>query len=191
MQSGLKSSLILLLLGVAFLAIQSLPVAHACQCLGPGPVYYVFQHSDVVFAGTVVSIDWNLSTPITFAVSHVWKGPSAATLRLHTSTSESSCGFTFREGEKYLVYAWWNGQLSTGLCSGTKPLSQAQSDIYWLDHPTAPTAPLNYFLIVLAISALAVMSTSVWLIRRWNFKTSKSVRSYGGTDEALQYSQYS
>jgi len=136
----------------------------------------MYRQSDAVFAGTVLDINSSPLDPVnvTFAVSRVWKGASTTMVALTTSNSGASCGFSFQRGVEYLVYAKnYNDQLSTGLCSGTKLLSQAQNDVYWLDHPTAPTAPLNYFLIVLAISAVAVMSTSVWLIRRWNSRPPK------------------
>ncbi len=165
-----KASLTLLVLVAMFFTIGDVRVIYACTCAHRALAYELFQ-SDVIFAGLVYSVDWNLSTPITFAVSHVWKGPDTATLSLTTSPSEPSCGFKFQQGEKYLVFAnYWKGQLSTGLCSGTKLLSQAQGDIYWLD---LTTGILTDLLVLLAVSGAVLLLASVLLIRRWSLRLSK------------------
>jgi hypothetical protein len=47
-----------------------------------------------------------------------------------TPRSSAACGYSFTEGEEYLVYASGRGlRLRTGLCSGTKRLSEAQADL--------------------------------------------------------------
>jgi hypothetical protein len=54
---------------------------------------------------------------VTLVVGARWKGPEADTLRIHTGRGGGDCGFHFRVGESYLVFA--SGQadgLWTGIC---------------------------------------------------------------------------
>jgi len=89
-----------------------------------------------VFAGEVVDSeprqrpDVKRSTDpasATFRVAEVWKGPEQETVEVTTALSDASCGYPFREGEGYLVYA--SEGLQATLCSSTKPLSGAGADL--------------------------------------------------------------
>ncbi len=90
-----------------------------------------------MFSGEVVKIDRPspfksgaaLETD-TFRVSEVWKGPEQKTLEMHTALMGASCGYPFKEGQEYLVYAYTGKQgLEEGLCGATKPLSEAGADL--------------------------------------------------------------
>jgi hypothetical protein len=93
--------------------------------------------SEAVFSGEVVKIDrpspFKSSAALetdTFRVYEVWKGPEQRTLEVHTALIGASCGYPFKEGQEYLVYAY-NGKqgLQTDLCSQNKPLSKAEADL--------------------------------------------------------------
>ena len=66
-------------------------------------------------------------TTVGFEVSTVWKGPSYATAYLTTARSEASCGFTFDEGEEYIVYSRDGSTVS--LCSRTALLENAEAEL--------------------------------------------------------------
>jgi hypothetical protein len=65
----------------------------------------------------------------TLRVSEVWKGSERETLEVSTSSQEGACGYPFKEGQEYLVYAYGGQGLETDLCSQTKPLSEAGADL--------------------------------------------------------------
>ena len=55
-----------------------------------------------------------------------WKGPSYETLSLTTARMGASCGFTFVEGEEYIVYS--RDGATVNLCSRTRPVAEAEED---------------------------------------------------------------
>jgi hypothetical protein len=50
-------------------------------------------------------------------------------LEAKTPNGGSACGFPFKEGQEYLVYASGGRDLKVDLCSETKPLSEADPDV--------------------------------------------------------------
>ena len=111
--------------------------SHACSCVPPGPPSEALAESAVVFAGKVTSVrefedpdatTYSSTDPTTveFKVDTVWKGPSYETMSLTTARSDASCGFTFIEGEEYVVYSRDGATVS--LCSRTRSVAYAQED---------------------------------------------------------------
>jgi hypothetical protein len=94
-----------------------------------------------VFAGQVVNISkgkplslWEPNT-VSFRVSEGWKGPEQDTLEVTTPRGGASCGYPFKEGQEYLVYAYGKEEsLKVDLCSETTPLSKASADLEALDN---------------------------------------------------------
>jgi len=76
----------------------------------------------------------------TMRVSEVWKGTKQETLEVSTPASGAACGYPFKEGQEYLVYAYGKRDLKVNLCSGTKPLSKAGADLTVLGDGEKPTA---------------------------------------------------
>ena len=106
------------------------------------------EKSTTVFAGKVVDIDVpsgiviSSADPmkVTFDVSKVWKGPNYKTLVVTTARDGTSCGYSFKQGEEYIVYTYGEGdKLSTGICSRTKLLANAQEDLVGLGEGNLPT----------------------------------------------------
>jgi hypothetical protein len=59
----------------------------------------------------------------------VWKGPERETLEVTTPRGGAACGYPFKEGQEYLVYAYRKEEsLKVALCSETTPLSKASAD---------------------------------------------------------------
>ena len=139
--------MVLVVLGGVFLLPSQ--CAYACQCtMPPGSqdVERVLADSAAVFSGEVVKIDRpspfksgaDLETD-TFRVYEVWKGPEQRTLEVHTALMGASCGYPFKEGQEYLVYAYTGKQgFETDLCSQNKPLSEAGADLALLGDGQKP-----------------------------------------------------
>jgi hypothetical protein len=145
----------ILLIATSFL-IFSATSAIACKCIQSTPEES-FERAGTVFSGRVVDVvepspaerqsprgneDPNFlsGVKVTFEVSEVWKGNNKQRLVVMTSDSSASCGYSFQEGEEYLVYASGEeAKLQTGLCSGTKPLSDARADLGVLGEGETPT----------------------------------------------------
>jgi hypothetical protein len=134
------ASLVLAVLGFVFLIPDC---AFACLCVGAEGskkeiVKDALADSEAVFSGEVVKIDrpsgpgWNtadLETD-TFRVSESWKGPEGSMLEVRTQVSGASCGYPFKEGQEYLVYAYEGEQgLKVDGCGATSPLSKAGADL--------------------------------------------------------------
>ncbi len=85
--------------------------------------------------------------------SRAWKGAQSDTLAVYTMRGSAACGFDFKIGEEYLIYAdsasaedsiaanWLHGTpypaLFTSLCSRTTALSstRASEDLFALGQP--------------------------------------------------------
>ena len=131
---------------------------HACKCAVPGSPSEEFEKFDAVFAGTVVSIQHSFDPNVTpykpddrttvgFEVSAVWKGVVHARMYITTPPTGGSCGFTFTEGEPYIVYAYdspyGDRSYTASICSRTAPLGQAQADLDALGTGQAPLAGMK------------------------------------------------
>jgi hypothetical protein len=138
------ASVVLTVLGGVFLLFPQ--CASACSCAGVQSSQDALADSEAVFAGEVVKIDrpspFKSSAALetdTFRVSEVWKGPGQRTLEVHTALWGASCGYPFKEGEEYLVYAYTGKQgLEVDLCGATIPLSEAGADLQVLANSEKP-----------------------------------------------------
>ena len=146
------ASLLLTVLGAVFLLPDC---ASACSCaVPPGSqkerVEFAVSDSEAVFSGEVVDFEEGAdSTPIfgpietvSFRVSEVWKGPQRETLEVSTPTQGSACGYAFKEGQEYLVYAnryTGNQGLEVDYCNGTRRLAEAQAHLEVLGAGKKPT----------------------------------------------------
>ena len=128
---------------------------HACKCAQPGTPSEELEKFSAVFAGKVVSIQHSYDpkaasvspedrTTVGFEVSAVWKGTVHEDMYITTPPTGGSCGFTFVEGEEYIVYGhdsnYADGGYTVGICSRTALLGQAQADIDALGEGNAPQA---------------------------------------------------
>ena len=131
------ASLLLTVLGAVLLIPDC---ASACSCaIESNPkerVEFAVSDSEAVFSGEVVDFEkgpdsmFGPTETVSFRVSEVWKGPQRETLEVSTPTQGSACGYAFKEGQEYLVYAYTGQQgLETDLCSSNKPLSKADEDL--------------------------------------------------------------
>ena len=131
----IRATLLLLLAtaGAAWLHFN-VTSATACSCVELTPAQ-AFERADTVFVGRVASFKVRSGifgqssidpAEAKFVIEQVWKGSRQETLTIRTVRSEVSCGFEFRDGLRYLVYAR-DGQ--TGLCDRTALAIQAAEDL--------------------------------------------------------------
>ena len=173
--------------------------AYACKCAQPGPPSEEMEKFVAVFAGRVVSIEHSFDpgaatvtpddrTTVGLEVSAVWKGAVHQDMYVTTPPTGGSCGFTFTEGEEYILYAhdsaYDDGGYTVSICSRTALLSQAQADIEAFGDGDAPRSgsagpkpeetqgvgESSTWVIVLGAAAvvllLGVLSAVVWVRRR-------------------------
>lgn len=117
--------------------------AAACSCLPLVPCESSFYTA--VFQGEVIDISPTRPSAdgyrtATLKVERTWRGQVPAEVTVMTEANEAACGYSFRAGVRYLVYAYKRGdRLWTGLCS-VKPLDTAAEDLAFWKSRTDPVS---------------------------------------------------
>ena len=144
-----------LLVGLTVMALASVRDVSACVCAsGSPPCQNAFQ-VDAVFAGTVRSVvplpedgpplrPGEMRIPQTVRVEFdtvvPFRGLQGSNVTVLTAGSGPACGYGFKPGERYLVYANRKGtELVTGICSRTRPLADAAEDLQFFQTFSAPS----------------------------------------------------
>jgi hypothetical protein len=124
------------------------PCPKTCDCMGPGTAQAARSRADAVFVGVAASVRDTLVLEepgrrqtyraVTFRVRSGWKG--VRTRNVTVLTGLHSCGYTFRPGESYLVYARRTTvggirPLLTSICTRTAAEREAAADIRALGRP--------------------------------------------------------
>ena len=186
---ALRVLLVVLLCGAWFLV--SPDQTHACSCVQPGTPSEELARSTLVFAGEVLSVNQyrpplgieRLSTygpsTVEFEMRALWKGDWSGTLTLETAMYGASCGYSFTEGQEYLVYSSDGENVS--LCSRTQVLGAAQADLAELGEGSvmeaiAPLQPVTRGGACAAPSTgaggdtvlLGLLGGLIWVVRRRN-----------------------
>ena len=114
---------------------------NACDCVGRPPgakgvqTCGYYWYSEAVFIGLAekASIE-NGQMRVSFSVEKPIRGISGKTVEVFTSASEASCGYPFKEGEQYFVYArkGSDGKLGEFLCGSTTLLKDAEDDLEYI-----------------------------------------------------------
>lgn len=122
--------------------------ANACTCAGGGLPCEGYGRSAAVFVGTVVSgrakdqpkdlktarleDSWG-SRYYKFSVEQRYLGVSGTEVEILTGSGGGDCGYQFKIGQRYLVYAHrYQTELTTSICSRTKPFAEANEDLAFL-----------------------------------------------------------
>ena len=130
------NSIVVVLAFCVLAQLAGAPPADACSCMSSGPACQAFWTTDVVFDGTVTTIEptsreetfsgrtFQVSEfVVTLQVRQSWKGVEGETVQVTTSGSGASCGFDFKIGGRYMVFASRGGSDSrprVSLCSSTR-----------------------------------------------------------------------
>jgi hypothetical protein len=136
--------------GILALAFLLFSPAHApaCSCVGEVPLCQSFWQADAVFSGEVVSFE-KLDPNQLFSrrvarirVERAWRGRVQGTVEVRTGAGGGDCGYSFRRGQMYLVYAYktQDGSLTTGICSPTKLLDKAAADLAYFIEAEKPSS---------------------------------------------------
>jgi hypothetical protein len=140
----MKRSLVVGPLGALALLACVVASVRACSCIA-NDFYAAFAVSDAVFLGVVLEISSpapELPCPVsvTVRVEQEWKESSApSTTYVLTASNEAACGFPFRVGKRYLIYAnRGDGALWATLCSRTHETSPVDPDLDLLASPLPP-----------------------------------------------------
>lgn len=115
--------------------------AHAafpCSCMAfpndlEEAMAMAYANADVVFLGDVTATRNTFlgilrQREVTFSVRDRWKGPKPDTLFIRTNIGEIACGYDFRKGNSYLVFAHWDPQrkhLTTSFCDLNRTEAEA------------------------------------------------------------------
>lgn len=136
----IQKNIILLFISLFLIALFTVE-SDACTCAGPRSVKNfqpcgVFWNSDVVFIGLAekVSIEKDGRMVVHFSVEKAVRGVEGKTVEVETSPSTASCGFPFKEGERYFAYLkrGKDGRLTEHLCGATVLLKDAAADLEYL-----------------------------------------------------------
>jgi len=101
--------------------------AFACSCGPQQSISEAFTEAEAVFLGEVTSFEQGVAH---FKTERGWKGIFSNKLSVHTNPSPSLCGYSFKTGKRYLVYAFKrkDGTLTTFLCSRTSPADSSKAE---------------------------------------------------------------
>ena len=132
-----------LLLAFALLLFAFATQAVACSCGGAGKPCEAYWKADAVFVGTVTfSTRFSVKEygsefekrRVRLHVDHPFRNLEASDVEIVTGLGEADCGFGFRLGGQYLVYAYSDDKktLSTSICTRTRPVSDATADLEFI-----------------------------------------------------------
>jgi Carboxypeptidase regulatory-like domain len=142
----------------------SVDIAVACTCMSTPSPCESFKDTPVVFVGLVTSIEENKIDIVRFGekqtirtgllarftVEEPLKGINQTTVEVATGGGSGDCGYPFKQGRRYLVYAYQSegealnssmsrtviggrsgiaARLSANICSRTRPLENATDDV--------------------------------------------------------------
>ena len=125
-------------------------ITSACSCAELPSVEEEFERSQAVFSGKVVdvrekrSIKGYQTKSVLFEVTNTWKGVKQSQMIITTGQGGGGdCGFDFKEGQEYLVYAnestlYGAQSLASTICDRTNELSVLQEDLKILGEGQPP-----------------------------------------------------
>ena len=140
----------LLSIGSLVLTLSSISeTAFACDCMRTPPTCEAYWQAEAVFIGTAKELSWiefeekleglvlKRKRPVfSFSVDQAFRGVNGAKVAVMTGIGGDDCGYGFKIGEQYLVYAYRDQQkkemLSTSVCARTRPVRDADEDLEYI-----------------------------------------------------------
>jgi Carboxypeptidase regulatory-like domain len=137
---------LLLTIALAWFATLSVGNVNACSCAGAGSPCESYGGATAVFVGTVIGyrenrppkdvtrreVDWSPRI-FKFSVEQTYLGVDGPEIEVSTGTGGGDCGYEFKNGQRYLVYAYrYTDRLTTSICSRTQPFAEANEDLAFL-----------------------------------------------------------
>ena len=125
-----------LLTAVVAIMVSGAAIAAACSCIPSPPPKKALEQASAVFAGKVTKIEpaGDAEKAVTIEIVKTWKGDHGKSVTLYTANDGAACGYAFKKGESYLVYAHLvkrgeEKQLETNICTRTARLADAKEDL--------------------------------------------------------------
>jgi Carboxypeptidase regulatory-like domain len=140
----------LLSIGSLVLTLSSISeTALACACTRPPLPCEAYWQVEAVFIGTAKELSWiefeeklenivlKRKRPVfRFSVDQAFRGVNGAQVAVMTGIGGGDCGYDFKIGEQYLIYAYRDQQkkemLSTSVCTRTRPIRNADEDLEYI-----------------------------------------------------------
>ena len=107
------------------------------------------------------------------AVTRSWKGISTSTTEVTTGYGNGDCGYPFKVGETYVVYAYGTpNDLNAFICTRTVEVSRAVEDLRYLDtfQPLIVVSATQLPWSQAVIISLIVAGIWLFLARGWLFR---------------------
>ena len=174
---------------ISILFISSFPSnTSACSCAELPSVEEEFEQSQAVFSGKVVdvrekrSIKGYITKSVLFEVTNTWKGVKQSQIIITTGQGGGDCGFDFKEGQEYLVYAnestmYGAKVLVSTLCNRTNEWSVLQEDLKILGEGQPPIEDVDLtgkhegnqlYIWVAIVIAIGILLISIFRRRKQN-----------------------
>jgi hypothetical protein len=135
--------------GAGLFMILAVGSAYGCYCGADASPCQGYGRSAAVFIGTPIALrtvepkpgtskespEYWLPRIFKFTVEQSFLGVQPGELEVGTGMGSSDCGYDFKLGQRYVVYAYTAGKsdrLGTGTCSRTAPYEKADEDIQFL-----------------------------------------------------------
>jgi hypothetical protein len=134
--------------------------ADACSCVEIGPPCWQFWNADAVFSGRVTRMEpfetsleigtgkerFSVPRPgirVTLSVIEAFRGVVDRTIVIYSAQDEGGCGYPFRVGSSYFIYARLDQQSRrwADTCSRTSSLDKAAEDLKYAHDARAGTVP--------------------------------------------------
>jgi len=140
------------LLSIGSLALTLLSfsdTAFACTCRQPHLPCEAYGQAEAIFIGTVKELSWieeeekiddliikRQRLVFRFSVDQAFRGVNGAQVPIITGLGGGDCGYSFKIGEQYLVYASRDYRkkemFSTSICTRTRPVRNADEDLEYI-----------------------------------------------------------
>lgn len=131
-----------ILLSLALILFAFAVETNACQCAGPGRPCEAYGDAAAIFVGTVTfsssikikDTDFEYTQRLVrLHIDRPIRNVNTSDIEVVTGWGDTDCGFPFRLGGQYLVYANnHQGKLETSICTRTRPLSDAAADLEYI-----------------------------------------------------------
>lgn len=143
---------LILLIGALVVLGLVTPIANACSCMEPGAPCEAYGTAAAVFVGTAIRAGeaepskderelYRTGVVVKFSVEQSYLGVDGTEVEVFTGRGGGDCGYTFKVGERYLVYAYRDHiRLTTSICTRTKPFARATEDLAFLGNLSSATA---------------------------------------------------